>query len=108
MTDAQLRHLAVSVRYIDQLLDDAARAGTDLPGIADELHRVRGDVSRFAEDLDLDLRAPEIEPLHAVRAQLAVASISVAEMRSRALRGYGPDALSRESSSLLEQDSPSF
>ena len=104
MNEAQQRHLAVAARHVDQLLAEADRAVVHWPEIADELHRVRGEVSRFAARFDLDLRAPSIDALHAVRVQLLVASISVAEMRSRSLRAYGPldDPSARELDSACD------
>ena len=94
MTEGHRRHLAVSARYISQLLDEADRVSTLLPDarrqrIADAVSDVRREVVQFARRYGLDLHGPKIDALHAVRVQLSVASISVSEMRSRSMRGYG-------------------
>jgi hypothetical protein len=88
VTGEHRRHLATSVRYIEQLLDVADRFAT--ADIAGALQAVRRELRDFGARFQLELRVPAIDPLHAIRVQLSVASNSIAEMRSRAMRGYGP------------------
>jgi len=88
VTGEHRRHLATSVRYIDHLLDVADRFAT--ADIAGSLHAIRRELRDFGARFQLELRAPAIDPLHAIRVQLSVASNSIAEMRPRAMRGYGP------------------
>jgi len=93
VTGEHRRHLATSVRYIARLLDEA---GEHLPLLADSqamreaLRIVRNDMGDFSQRFQLDVRAPAVDPTHAIRVQLSLASISVTEMRSRSMRGYGP------------------
>lgn len=93
MTGEHRRHLATSVRYIARLLDEA---GEHLPLLPDSqamreaLRIVRNDMGDFSQRFQLDVRAPAVDATHAIRVQLSLASISVTEMRSRAMRGYGP------------------
>jgi len=95
VNDEQRRHLTASVRYVSRLLEEAERAVPRLPEnrrerIGTTLEDLRGEVTRFSERFAVDVRTPEVDPLHVVRVQLAVASVSVFEMRARSMRGYGP------------------
>jgi len=64
----------------------------------DDLHR---GLREFAERFALDSGGRPVPPLQAIRAQLSVISIAIAEMRPRALRGYGD--LEREAAAAIDE-----
>jgi GTP-binding protein EngB required for normal cell division/cell division septum initiation protein DivIVA len=107
MNDNHQRHLLVTFRHIDNLLSEAERvlatAGSASPFaeytqdstpvqrkvVHDYIQRVRAAMRRGMGDLNLPRPAPVCGALWAARGHITFASIAVAEMEPKRMRGYG-------------------
>jgi len=119
MNDNHQRHLLVSFRQIDNLLSEAehvvATAGSASPFaqytqdstpvqrkvIHDYIQRVREAMARAMADLSLPRPAPVCGALWGARGHLTFASIAVAEMDPKRMRGYG--ALSKADCQAIDR-----
>jgi GTP-binding protein EngB required for normal cell division len=119
MNENHQRHLLVTLRHLDHLLAGAehalATAGSTSPFaeytqdstpvqrqvVHDHLERVRATLLRVLADLELPRPAPVCGALWAARGQITFASIAIAEMEPKRLRGYG--ALSETDTRKVER-----
>ena len=95
LNESHRRHLAVSIRHIGGLLDDAERALTGLTPekasvIRDAIARVRGMLASFADRFQIPGGERLVDAIHTLIVRATMAQITVDEMRARSLRGYGP------------------
>ena len=107
MNDNHQRHLLVTFRHIDNLLSEAehllSSAGSASPFaeytqdstpvqrkvIQDYIQRIRSAMVQAMQDLALPQPRPVCGALWAARGQITFASIAIAEMESKPMRGYG-------------------
>lgn len=112
LNESHRRHLAVSIRHIARLLDEAERALIADQGRSDlaaeqvsllhsSIERLREKLVAFASQFQIETASRSIDLRHALTVQVTMAGITVDEMRARSLRGYG--ALDEETADRIER-----
>lgn len=105
LNELHRRHLAVSIRHIAGLLDNAERligslAPPQRAAIADSLDGVRKILAGISDRFGIHAAVRAVDALHNLKVQTTMAGIATDEMRPRSLRGYGP--LDSETTKAIE------